>query len=196
MLALLREKYLDFRRALAEGHYSGHAHPADDLFRDAGDTETADQKAGNASFNLAIMVGGDVLLGAVAAATSLTFLGAAAAIIAVTGTAFYAREYLRCKKAAHETICETNFAGQHVEGERGALYRLHKAQARIVDLSVEFGNARASNLKGALDDEISRIVEKSSPDAAHVHVLDEGTHHAGKARYAFVRPSLHVVKHA
>lgn len=196
MPAYLRRKYLDFKRTVAEGHYAGHSHPSDDLLGEAYTATSAEQKAGNAAFNLAVIVGGDVVLGAVAALTSVTFLGVAAVAIAAAGTAFYAHEYLRCKKAARDNICETNVAGQHVEGERGALYRLHKAQARIVDLSVEFANAKSAGLKTVIDDEISRIIDSTQADSSRVRVVDEGTHHAGKERYAFARPVLHVMKRA
>lgn len=196
MLEFLKKKFQKFHATIIEGHYDGHVHPARDLITEQDCSPSPEEKAGSLSFSLALMIAGDVVLGAFAALTSLTALGIAAGVIAAAGASFYAHEYYRCKKAATEKICETNLAGQHVEGTRTDLCRLHKMQERIVDLSVEFGSASAASLKTAVADEIARDTDAVTAEIRRVRVLDEGLHHAGKAAYAFVRPSLHVMKQA
>lgn len=192
----LRHLLRTFKDTLTRGHYNGAGHSAADLLDSKPAGASAEEKAASASMNLAFMIGSDVVLGAVAALTSLGFLAVASVGIGVVGTFLFGREFLRCQKLAQERIRETNLAGQRVMGTRADLYDLHTAQNKIVDLAVAFGNAKGAGLKETIDDDINAIIQTVDKARHRVAILDEGTHHASKKEYDFVRPSLHVVHKA
>ena len=183
-----------YRKTLTEGHYDGEAHTASALLEGEAPPSSAEQKAAAASFNLSLMLVGDVALGLVAAATSAVFVSIAALAVGAIGTGLFVHEYFHCKQRARETISETNLAGQTVSGSRADLYRLHQAQKKIIDLSVTFGNAKGSGLKAAVNDDIEKVISATQNERFRVRVLDPGTHHANKMNYDFVHPTLRILK--
>lgn len=122
------------------------------------------------------------------AVLTISALKWAALGFAVVGLGVYTAEYFRAKKSREDEITEINFAGQRVVGKRADLYRLHRAQLRIMNISDSLNSATGTTAEAIRD-----ILNSVKEERARVKVLDGGRYGAGKGAYAFSEPDFRLV---
>ena len=110
--------------------------------------------------------------------------------LAVLGGGILATEYLQSRRARTNVITEVNFAGQHVEGTRADLYRLHQAQVRIMNLASSFQQASSESTS----ETVARIAESVAQETKRVKVVSGGRYGAGTDAYEFSEPGIKLVK--
>lgn len=134
--------------------------------------------------------GGKFLWGSAIALLSMKTLMWAAIGLGVTGVGVYTMEYFRAKNARDDVLTEINFAGQRVQGKRSDLYRLHRAQLLIMNISSSLEGNQATTTADA----IRRILDTVKDERARVEVMDSGRYGAGATAYAFSEPGFRLLQ--
>jgi len=134
--------------------------------------------------------GGKFLWGSAIALLSMKTLMWAAIGLGVTGVGVYTMEYFRAKNARDDVLTEINFAGQRVQGKRSDLYRLHRAQLLIMNISSSLEGNQATTTADA----IRRILDTVKDERSRVEVLDGGRYGAGATAYAFSEPGFRLLQ--
>lgn len=120
---------------------------------------------------------------------SMNFLAWAALGLGAIGASFIALEYIQCRRHRGDVINEINFAGQHVEGKRSDLCRLHMAQVRIMNLASAFKPASLESTS----DTVQEIIDSVAAERKRVKILAVGRYDADSEAYDFSEPGIKLV---
>jgi hypothetical protein len=182
-----------FNDVLAEGNYRVPPMTWGRLIRGSLKPEiipaTSEVAVGTSMIDYGKSLGSKFMWGSVIALVSMTALKWAAIGFAAVGGAVYTAEYLRAKKSREDVIVEINFAGQRVKGKRADLYKLHRAQMNVMNISSSIDGATTSTTAEA----VQAIMESVKEERNRVTVLDSGRYNAGKEAYAFSEPDFRIV---
>ena len=121
---------------------------------------------------------------------SINTLAWAAVGLGVVGIGVYTLEYYRAKNARDDVLTEVNFAGQRVKGARSDLYRLHRAQLMMMNVTAALDGDNAKTT----GEVIRNILDSVKDERARVEVLDGGRYFAGKKAYAFSEPGFRLLE--
>jgi hypothetical protein len=119
---------------------------------------------------------------------SMNALMWAAVGFGAVGIAVYTAEYFRAKKSRTEELVEINFAGQRVKGQRSDLYRLHRAQLKIMNISDSLSSGTNTTA-----DAIASILDTVKEERKRVKVLEGGRYGASTDAYGFTEPDFRLL---
>jgi hypothetical protein len=122
----------------------------------------------------------------VAALGGLVALKWAALIFGTVGIGVYTLEYFQAKKSRNDVITEINYAGQKVKGTRADLYRLHRAQNMIMNITGNLGDS-------TMIDATHKVLESVKAERGRVEVLEGGRYKASKDAYSFTEPDFRLL---
>lgn len=191
-LSRIKHAYDRFNQTLQEGHYGADKSSLwSRLFTPKSNNDDAAAIiAGNKLFKLSSKtLSTKYLLPPIIAVLSMQMQIATILAIGAIGTGILAVEYMRCRRMAQEVITEVNVAGQKVTGTRSDLYRLHRAQANILNLSSSFRPASIEDTH----DTITDIMNTVAAERTRVTVVGNGPYGAGNGEYQFSRQMLGLV---
>lgn len=104
------------------------------------------------------------------------------------GIAVYTGEYFRAKKSREDELMEINFAGQRVKGQRSDLYRLHRAQLKIMNISDSLNSGTNTTSEA-----IAAILDTVKEERKRVKVIDGGRYGANTDSYSFTEPDFRLL---
>lgn len=119
---------------------------------------------------------------------SINTLMWAAVGFGAVGIAIYTAEYWRAKKSRSDELIEINFAGQRVKGQRSDLYRLHRAQLKIMNISDSLSSGTNTTA-----DAIASILDTVKEERKRVKVLEGGRYGASTDAYGFTEPDFRLL---
>jgi len=119
---------------------------------------------------------------------SMNALMWAAVGFGAVGIAVYTGEYFRAKKSRTDELIEINFAGQRVKGQRSDLYRLHRAQLKIMNISDSLSSGTNTTA-----DAIASILDTVKEERKRVKVLEGGRYGASTDAYGFTEPDFRLL---
>ncbi|MEZ0260737.1 MAG: hypothetical protein ACAH80_06990 [Alphaproteobacteria bacterium] len=119
---------------------------------------------------------------------SINTLMWAAVGFGAVGIAIYTAEYFRAKKSRSDELIEINFAGQRVKGQRSDLYRLHRAQLKIMNISDSLSSGTNTTA-----DAIASILDTVKEERKRVKVLEGGRYGASTDAYGFTEPDFRLL---
>lgn len=191
MFKKLQQFYEHFYTTLNEGHYRAEPlslwsflqpwKPAKNKMPDTAQVEVATRM-----IDTSTGLGKHFAWGAFFAVLSTQIISWGAVVLGAAGITLLAFEYKKSKASAKEVITETNFAGQTVKGTRADLFHLRQAQAKIMQISDNWGQATHESTT----DTINRIIEGVQERRARVIVVEGGRFGAKEDAYAFSEPSI------
>lgn len=195
MFKKLQQFYEHFYTTLAEGHYRAEPlslwsflqpwKPSKDKLPDTSPVEVATRM-----LNTSTDLGKHFAWGAFFTLLSTQVISWGAVVLGAAGIGLLAIEYRKSKAAAKETITETNFAGQKVQGTRADLFHLRQAQAKLMQISDNWGK----ETQESTTDTINRIIESVHERRSRVKVLEGGRFGAKEDIYAFSEPSIKLME--
>ena len=121
---------------------------------------------------------------------SINTLAWAAVGLGVVGIGVYTLEYYRAKNPRDDVLTEVKIAGQRVKGARSDLYRLHRAQLMMMNVTAALDGDNAKTT----GEVIRNILDSVKDERARVEVLDGGRYFAGKKAYAFSEPGFRLLE--
>lgn len=119
---------------------------------------------------------------------SINTLMWAAVGFGAVGIAIYTAEYFRAKKSRSDELVEINFAGQRVKGQRSDLYRLHRAQLKIMNISDSLSSGTNTTAEA-----IASILDTVKEERKRVKVMEGGRYGASTDAYSFTEPDFRLL---
>jgi hypothetical protein len=181
-----------FNQTLLEGHYGADKRSVwSFFFKNKGDESDAPPVvAGNKLFQMSSKtLSSKYVWPPLIAILSVQLQMVTIVALGVLGAGLLSYEYNRCRRMRLELITEVNVAGQTVRGTRADLYRLHRAQASILNLSSSFRPASIETTRDTIND----ILRTVDAERRRVRVIDGGHYGAAGDQYHFSRQLLGLV---
>ncbi len=188
----IKRAFDEFNQTMLEGHYGADKKSIWSFFFKPKNVESDAMPviAGNRLFQMSSKtLGSKYVWPPLIAVLSVQLQLATVVVLGAAGAGLLGYEYMRCRRMRHEIITEVNVAGQTVTGTRADLYRLHRAQASILNLSSSFRPASTESTRDTIQD----IMRTVAAERARVTILDGGNYGAAVDKYYFSRQLLGLV---